>query len=196
MFSFKEKREKDRRTSRDKHQQKVVSTYNNLIFIIDQQTISQRAKNSPILIPLRCLPRLSSLTRVRALTFHTHRASPLLHTPAPLAECPVLATHFWVDSGAGQPNDPGHIPFRRTCASRWASQVALVVKRPPASAGNITGVGLIPGLGRSPGEGHGNPVQCSCLENPMDRGAWRAAVHGVAKSRTQRPSRWWLISLK
>ena len=44
---------------------------------------------------------------------------------------------------------------------------------------------LIPGSGRSPGGGHGNPLQCSCLENPMDRGAWRATVHGVAKSRTQ-----------
>ena len=43
----------------------------------------------------------------------------------------------------------------------------------------------IPGLGRSPGEGNGNPLQYSCLENPMDRGAWQAVVHGVAKSRTQ-----------
>ena len=47
-----------------------------------------------------------------------------------------------------------------------------------ASAGDI---GLIPGLGRSPGEGNGNPLQYSCLENPMERGAWRATVHGVAK---------------
>ena len=45
--------------------------------------------------------------------------------------------------------------------------------------------GLIPGLGRSPGEGNGNPLQYSCLENPMDGGAWWAAVHGVAKSRTR-----------
>ena len=44
--------------------------------------------------------------------------------------------------------------------------------------------GLIPGLGRSPGGGHGNSLQYSCLENPMDRGAWRAIVHGVAKSQT------------
>ena len=44
--------------------------------------------------------------------------------------------------------------------------------------------GLIPGLGRSPGGGHGNPLQYSCLENPMDRGPWRATVHGVAKSQT------------
>ena len=45
--------------------------------------------------------------------------------------------------------------------------------------------GLIPGLRRSPGEGHGNPLQYSCLENPIDRGAWRAIVHGIEKSHTQ-----------
>ena len=54
-----------------------------------------------------------------------------------------------------------------------------------ASACNAGDQGSIPGLGRSPGEGNGNPLQCSCLENPMDRGACRATVHGVAKSRTQ-----------
>ena len=56
---------------------------------------------------------------------------------------------------------------------------------PPANAGDIRDTGLIPGLGRSPGEGHDNPLQYSCLENPMDRGAWRATVHWVTKSRTQ-----------
>ena len=55
----------------------------------------------------------------------------------------------------------------------------LVVKNPPANAGDT---GLIPGLGRSPGGGHGNPLQYSCLENPMDREAWRATVHGVSES--------------
>ena len=53
------------------------------------------------------------------------------------------------------------------------------------SACNAGGLGLIPGLGRSPGEGNGNPLQYSCLENPMDGGAWWATVHGVAKSRTR-----------
>ena len=63
--------------------------------------------------------------------------------------------------------------------------MALVVKNPTASAGDLRDVGLIPGLGRCPGEGNGNPLQYSCLENPMDRGAWWAIVHGVAKGQTQ-----------
>ena len=62
--------------------------------------------------------------------------------------------------------------------------MALVIKNPPASAGDIKDVGSIPGFGRSPGGGHGNPLQDSCLENPMDRGAQQATVHGVTKSRT------------
>ena len=68
---------------------------------------------------------------------------------------------------------------------KGASQVVLVVKNPPANAGDIRDVGLIPGLGRSAGGGHGNPLQYSYLENPMDRGAWWAVVHGVVKSRTR-----------
>ena len=65
-----------------------------------------------------------------------------------------------------------------------ASQVALLVKNPPAKAGDIKDEGSIPGSGRFPGEGNGDPLQYSCLENPRDRGTWRAAVHGVAKSWT------------
>ena len=64
------------------------------------------------------------------------------------------------------------------------AQVAQVVERPPASAGDVRDVGLIPGLGRSPGGGHGSPLQSSCLENPMDRGAWWATVRGVSQSQT------------
>ena len=67
----------------------------------------------------------------------------------------------------------------------WASQVALVVKNPPAIAGDIRDMGSIPGSGRSPGGGHGNLLQYSYLENPIDRGAWRATVHRAAKSWTQ-----------
>ena len=66
-----------------------------------------------------------------------------------------------------------------------ASQVALVVKNSPTKTGDITDTGLIPESGRSPGGWDGNPLKYSCLENPMDRGAWQAAVHDVAKSRTQ-----------
>ena len=57
-----------------------------------------------------------------------------------------------------------------------------MVKNLLANAGDVRNAGLIPGSGRSPGEGNGNPLQYSCLENPMDRGAWRATVHRVAKS--------------
>ena len=59
-----------------------------------------------------------------------------------------------------------------------------MVKNPPADAGDIRDVGSIPGSGRCPGEGNGNPLQYSCLENPMDREAWRATVHEVAESDT------------
>ena len=55
------------------------------------------------------------------------------------------------------------------------------VKNLPANAEDAGDMGLIPGLGRSPGEGNGNPLQYSCVENSMDRGAWQATVHGVAK---------------
>ena len=62
--------------------------------------------------------------------------------------------------------------------------VSLVaqLKNPPANAGNI---GSMPGSGKTPGEGNGNTLQYSCLENPMDRGAWHAPVHGIAKRRTR-----------
>ena len=74
------------------------------------------------------------------------------------------------------------VPLSRRSGVEEASQVALVVKNPPANSGDIRDVGLVSGLGRSPGGEHGNPLQYSCLENPMDRGAWRAIVHRVAKS--------------
>ena len=65
-----------------------------------------------------------------------------------------------------------------------ASQVVLVIKNPPGDAGDIKGVGLTPGVGKSPGGGHGNSLQYSCLEKPMDSGAWRATVLGGAESDT------------
>ena len=74
-------------------------------------------------------------------------------------------------------------------AIAFSSQVALVVKekkkKTPVNAGDVRDTGsIIPGSGRSPGGGHGNPLQYSCLENPMDRGAWRATVQGVIESQT------------
>ena len=62
--------------------------------------------------------------------------------------------------------------------------MALGVKNQPANAGDVRDVGLISGLGRSPGGGHGNPLQYSCLENPTDRGVWWATAHRVEKSQT------------
>ena len=67
----------------------------------------------------------------------------------------------------------------------FSYQVVLVIKNSPADVGDIRDMGLISGLGRSPGEGNGNPLQYSCLENPMDRGAWRATVHSVTQSQTR-----------
>ena len=66
-----------------------------------------------------------------------------------------------------------------------ASRVVLVVKNPPANAGHIRDTALILGSERFPGGGHGNPLQHSCLEYPMDRGAWWAVVHRVTKSQTR-----------
>ena len=63
-------------------------------------------------------------------------------------------------------------------------QVVLVVKNPPVNGGDIRDVGSIPESGRSPGGGHSNPLQYSCLENPMDIGAWWAMVYSFANSRT------------
>ena len=65
-----------------------------------------------------------------------------------------------------------------------ASQVVIVIKNLSTNAGDVRDVGSIPGLGRSPGEGNGSLLQYSCLEDSMDRGAWRATVHGVTKSQT------------
>ena len=67
---------------------------------------------------------------------------------------------------------------------KGASQLSLMVKNPPANAGDIRDVRSSTGLGRSPGGGHGNPLQYSCLENPLDRGDWWARVHSITKSPT------------
>ena len=77
--------------------------------------------------------------------------------------------------------DP-QLSFNLQLPNYWVSLVAQMVKNPPANAGEV---GSIPGFGRSPGEGNGNPLQYSCLENPVDRGAWWATVQRVVKSQTQ-----------
>ena len=79
-----------------------------------------------------------------------------------------------------------HFVFRK-CNFKflWVSLVSQLVKKLPANAEDTKEVGSIPGSGRSPGEGNGNPLQDSCLENPIDSRAWRATVHGVAKSWAQ-----------
>ena len=72
--------------------------------------------------------------------------------------------------------------FKSSAYSSWGFPDGAVVKNPPANAGDARDAGSIPGLERSPAVGNGNPLQYSCLENPRDREAWWAIVHGVAKS--------------
>ena len=83
----------------------------------------------------------------------------------------------WVGLGLGA-------EMETSSRTHGASQVALVVRNLPVNAGDIRDMGSIPGLARSPGGGHGNPFQYSFLEDSMDRGAWWAIVHRVAKSQT------------
>ena len=77
-----------------------------------------------------------------------------------------------------------NIWFMFMCEFCWSSQMTLVVKNLPANAGDVRDVSSIPGLGRSPGGGRGNPLQFSCVENPMDWGTWQATVLGVTKNWT------------
>ena len=80
----------------------------------------------------------------------------------------------------------GHLSFSGVSFTQIAAVTpVLVVKNPPGNAGDIRDAGSILGLGRSPGGGHSNPYQYSYLENSMDRGAWRATVHGATKSQTR-----------
>ena len=71
------------------------------------------------------------------------------------------------------------------------SQVVGVVKNPPTNAGYVRDVSSIPGSGKSPGGGHGNPLQYSCLGNPMDRGAWWTRIHGVSKESDRTEATWY-----
>ena len=77
------------------------------------------------------------------------------------------------------------VSLKKILCRKFYFHVALVIKNPPGRAGDTREASSIPGTGRSPGEGNGNPLQYSCLENLMDREAWWATVHGVTKRRTQ-----------
>ena len=98
-------------------------------------------------------------------------------------ECPVTSTLTEIFTGYACLSS-SFLALWSCIASSGASQAVPVVKNPPANAGDARDAISIPGLGRFPGGGHGNPFQYSCLENPMDRGAWWATVHGVTKSRS------------
>ena len=85
--------------------------------------------------------------------------------------------------------DPGTEKCEEKCEEiwinyglKWAYQMVLALKNLPANAGGIRNTGSIPGMGQSLGEGNGYPLQCSCLEKPMDRRAWQATVHGITES--------------
>ena len=98
----------------------------------------------------------------------------------------LKSSNFWLRAELntlGWAATPVPIGFLQTPESLWGFPV---LKNLPANSGDIRDTGLIPGSGRSPGRGHGNTLQYSCLEDPMDRGAWWAAVHRVAtQSQTQ-----------
>ena len=85
----------------------------------------------------------------------------------------MVHSDFWIRDGIWE-----------IIGGSWASQVALALKNLPADAGHARDLGLTPGSERVPGEGHGNPLEYSCLENSMDRGVGQAIVHRVAKSQT------------
>ena len=98
----------------------------------------------------------------------------------------ILSTIFKIGliSSVYSGTDQGFQSINGLPKVKTAYQVALMLKNSPTDAGGISEACLIPGSGRSPEEENGNPLQYSCLENPMDRRAWQAAVHEVAKSQT------------
>ena len=116
-----------------------------------------------------------SLVKIQASSCGQNGSSHTLPHPHP----PLTETVSSFSRSFHQPQKLGSHTVRK------ASQAALVVKNTPDNAGSIRDTGSIPGSGSSPGGGHGNPLQCSFLENPNDRGAWQATVHRVTKSQTR-----------
>ena len=125
-----------------------------------------------------------SITNSRSLT------KPLQVQPGPeivenMAEVLGSISHSWIFCLCDL-TFLASVSYKCMNSMRWAIFITgfpgmLVVKNLSANAGDIRDVGSIPGLGRSPGGGHGNPLQYSCLENPTDRGAWQATVHRVTE---------------
>ena len=114
-----------------------------------------------------------------SLMSHGLRIAPLREMPLPLASRTPQSLGF----SPAFLVSLSHFPL--VSPVLWGFPGGLVVKNLPANAGDERDLGSIPGLGRSPGGGNDNPLQYSCLENLIDRDAWRATVHGVAKSQTQ-----------
>ena len=122
-------------------------------------------------------------------TSGTRRAqcADLLQGTIPSLAAEAAASHLPGAQMLRHPQRPVHLGSLEVLKrmDERASQVARVVKNLPAYVGDSGDTSSIPGSGRSPGGGNGNPLQYSCLENPVDRGAWWAAIHGVPKSWTQ-----------
>ena len=131
----------------------------------------------------------------REASDETHSANLLISWAVTICVC-CLTPRVW-DAWLWQPQQTnttpsshqltGHFPCPSLSSSTGASQVVLVVKKrnPPANARDVRDSVLIPGSGRPLRDGNGNPLQYSCLENSMGRGAWRATVHRVTKSWTR-----------
>ena len=100
----------------------------------------------------------------------------------------ILLIVFWISWNCGFMSDINLGKILSHYCFKWGLQGALVVRNPLANAGDIRDSGLIPGLGRSPVGGHGNPLQYPCMKNPQGQRSWQATVYGVAKSRI-RPKR-------
>ena len=138
------------------------------------------------------------LSGVKRLSRSSRRAggqcSRAKDTRYPEGEKEGCVRHFWAQlpssdlSGPPPSPHPSLSPLAGWKASYWphlSFPGHSLVKNLPANAGDAGDVGSIPGLGRSPGGGSGNPLQYPCMKKPMDRGAWQATVHRVAKSWTQ-----------
>ena len=114
---------------------------------------------------------------IKLTSHHPYRITLQLH-------CSVVANALMLNIHLGFIGESNCYTFGDYQSACGASQVALVVKNPLASAGDVRDAGLTPESERSPGEGNGNPLQYSCLGNPMDRGSRQGTVHGVKKSWT------------